>query len=165
MSTQSGVRLSVVIPAYNEEHRLPGTLNHALKYLASQSYRSEIIVVNDGSTDGSLAVLDRGREFLATLVPGVASAWETVHSLIRPPAAAVLLQTGRHAHEWANGGTKGRSIHILCQSVQNAACYSLICPMALQLAGCRACPRLVHCSLAWYRPRRNSARTDEHSTS
>ena len=29
-------------------------------------------------------------EFLATLVPGVASAWETVHSLIRPPAAAVL---------------------------------------------------------------------------
>jgi hypothetical protein len=29
-------------------------------------------------------------EFLATLVPGVASAWETLHSLIRPPAAAVL---------------------------------------------------------------------------
>src|SRR5512146_3246453 len=29
-------------------------------------------------------------EFLATLVPGVASAWETVHSLIRPPAASVL---------------------------------------------------------------------------
>ena len=29
-------------------------------------------------------------EFLATLIPGVASAWETVHSFIRPPAAAVL---------------------------------------------------------------------------
>lgn len=29
-------------------------------------------------------------EFLATLIPGVASAWETLHSLIRPPAAAVL---------------------------------------------------------------------------
>ena len=29
-------------------------------------------------------------EFLATLIPGVASAWETFHSLIRPPAAAVL---------------------------------------------------------------------------
>ena len=27
-------------------------------------------------------------EFLATLVPGVASAWETFHSVIRPPAAA-----------------------------------------------------------------------------
>jgi len=29
-------------------------------------------------------------EFLATLVPGVASAWETFHSVVRPPAAAAL---------------------------------------------------------------------------
>ncbi len=29
-------------------------------------------------------------EFLATLVPGIASAWDAVHSLIRPPAAAAL---------------------------------------------------------------------------
>lgn len=29
-------------------------------------------------------------EFFATLVPGVASAWETAHSLVRPPAAAAL---------------------------------------------------------------------------
>ena len=29
-------------------------------------------------------------EFIATLVPGVAAAWETLHSLVRPPAAAVL---------------------------------------------------------------------------
>jgi hypothetical protein len=29
-------------------------------------------------------------EFLATLIPGVASLWETVHTAIRPPAAAVL---------------------------------------------------------------------------
>ena len=29
-------------------------------------------------------------EFSATLFPGVATAWETLHSLIRPPAAAVL---------------------------------------------------------------------------
>jgi hypothetical protein len=29
-------------------------------------------------------------EFTATLVPGVASAWETLHSVIRPPAAAML---------------------------------------------------------------------------
>jgi hypothetical protein len=32
-------------------------------------------------------------EFTATLIPGVASAWETLHSLIRPPAAAVLAAT------------------------------------------------------------------------
>ena len=35
---------------------------------------------------GALAVV----EFMATLIPGVASAWETVHSAIRPPAAAFL---------------------------------------------------------------------------
>ena len=29
-------------------------------------------------------------EFTVTLIPGVASAWETLHSVIRPPAAAVL---------------------------------------------------------------------------
>ena len=29
-------------------------------------------------------------EFLATLVPGLASLWESVHTLIRPPAAALL---------------------------------------------------------------------------
>ena len=29
-------------------------------------------------------------EFVATLTPGVSSAWETFHSVIRPPAAAVL---------------------------------------------------------------------------
>ena len=34
----------------------------------------------------ALAVL----EFLATLIPGIASVWETVHTAIRPPAAALL---------------------------------------------------------------------------
>ncbi|HYD53656.1 MAG TPA: DUF4126 domain-containing protein [Gemmatimonadaceae bacterium] len=38
----------------------------------------------------ALALLLYALEFGATLVPGVASAWETVHSLVRPPAAAVL---------------------------------------------------------------------------
>ena len=37
-----------------------------------------------------LAVSLYSIEFLATLIPGVASAWETLHSLIRPPAAAML---------------------------------------------------------------------------
>ena len=29
-------------------------------------------------------------EFLASLIPAIASAWDTIHSLIRPPAAAIL---------------------------------------------------------------------------
>jgi hypothetical protein len=53
MSGQSSVRLSVIIPAYNEEERLPETLRQALDYLASEPYSAEIIVVNDGSTDAT----------------------------------------------------------------------------------------------------------------
>ena len=43
--------LSVVIPAYNEEERISQTLEHMISFLKRQGYRSEIIVVDDGSTD------------------------------------------------------------------------------------------------------------------
>lgn len=43
--------LSVVIPAYNEEKRLPQTLRATMGYLKKQSYAWEILVVNDGSHD------------------------------------------------------------------------------------------------------------------
>ncbi|MBZ5497123.1 MAG: glycosyltransferase family 2 protein [Acidobacteriia bacterium] len=46
-------RLSVIIPAYNEELRLPGTLRDVGAFLAAQPYESEVIVVDDGSTDGT----------------------------------------------------------------------------------------------------------------
>jgi dolichyl-phosphate beta-glucosyltransferase len=45
--------LSLVIPAYNEERRLGPTLNAILAYLANRPYTSEVIVVSDGSTDGT----------------------------------------------------------------------------------------------------------------
>lgn len=41
----------------------------------------------------TLALVLYALEFMATLVPGVASASETLHSLVRPPAAAVLAAT------------------------------------------------------------------------
>jgi dolichyl-phosphate beta-glucosyltransferase len=47
------LRLSVVIPAYNEALRLPHTLREVTAYLARQSYASEIVVVDDGSTDAT----------------------------------------------------------------------------------------------------------------
>ena len=45
--------LSVVIPAYNEASRLPGTLREVGDYLAGQPYDSEVLVVDDGSADGT----------------------------------------------------------------------------------------------------------------
>jgi len=51
MPSDADIRLSVVIPAFNEVHRLPRTLEDVLAYLARQSYSAEVVVVDDGSTD------------------------------------------------------------------------------------------------------------------
>lgn len=50
---------SLVIPAFNEAARIGQTLSDALAYLRSESPESELIVVNDGSTDATSAVVRR----------------------------------------------------------------------------------------------------------
>lgn len=54
---EKGVYLSVIIPAYNEEERVAGTIMNISKYLARQDYVSEIIVVNDGSKDKTAEIV------------------------------------------------------------------------------------------------------------
>jgi len=51
------VFLSVVVPAFNEEKRIKGTLDRIIRYLATKDFRSEIIVVDDGSRDGTIAAV------------------------------------------------------------------------------------------------------------
>ncbi len=48
--------LSIVIPAFNEEVRLANTLERIFVYLQQQRLASEVIVVDDGSTDATAAV-------------------------------------------------------------------------------------------------------------
>ena len=43
--------LSVVIPTFNEETRITGTLSRVIEYLSSQDYQWEVVVADDGSTD------------------------------------------------------------------------------------------------------------------
>lgn len=69
LSSPPSKKLSVVIPAYNEEQRLPGMLSDTLAYLASEavkdpSFTYEVLVVDDGSTDGTGEVVRKaaGRE-------------------------------------------------------------------------------------------------------
>src|ERR1043165_1617349 len=49
-------RLALVIPCYNEEHRLPA---EELRNFAVPGLELEIVFVNDGSSDGTLALLEK----------------------------------------------------------------------------------------------------------
>ena len=48
--------LSIIIPAFNEAERLPETLRKINAYLSAQDFPTEIIVVENGSTDGTYTI-------------------------------------------------------------------------------------------------------------
>lgn len=50
-------QLSIVIPAFNEENRLPATLDSVSQFLTEQGKSFEIVVVDDGSHDGTADVV------------------------------------------------------------------------------------------------------------
>ncbi len=50
--------LSIIIPSYNEELRLPATLERIAAYLSTSGRKAEILVVDDGSKDGTAAVAE-----------------------------------------------------------------------------------------------------------
>ncbi len=50
--------LSVIIPCYNEEKRIGKTLEAIHSYLKNQPYQSEIIVVDNGSTDSTAQIVN-----------------------------------------------------------------------------------------------------------
>jgi dolichyl-phosphate beta-glucosyltransferase len=47
-----------VVPAYNEAGRIDATLSEGRRFLDRQPYRAELIVVDDGSTDQTIAVCE-----------------------------------------------------------------------------------------------------------
>jgi dolichyl-phosphate beta-glucosyltransferase len=54
--------LSIVIPCYNEEERLPSTIERIERYLAGRDLGYELILVDDGSSDGTRMVMDAAAE-------------------------------------------------------------------------------------------------------
>jgi len=54
--------LSVVIPCYNEEQRLPRTIEQIERYLDAKEAPYELILVDDGSADGTRQVMDAAAE-------------------------------------------------------------------------------------------------------
>ena len=55
--------LSIIVPAYNEEQRLPQTLRNITSYVQDSGFAAEIIVVDDGSADDTARVVE---EFAAS---------------------------------------------------------------------------------------------------
>ena len=47
--------LSIVIPAFDEEDRIGSTLDAASRFLAEAGITAEVLVVDDGSTDSTVA--------------------------------------------------------------------------------------------------------------
>jgi dolichyl-phosphate beta-glucosyltransferase len=59
--------LSIVIPAYNEELRLPTSLAQIASYIRASGRQTEIIVVDDGSTDRTAAIAESFRSQMPDL--------------------------------------------------------------------------------------------------
>jgi dolichyl-phosphate beta-glucosyltransferase len=53
----NNIAYSIVIPAYNEGERLRATLEKVIAYVRGRNWNAEIIVVNDGSTDNTLKIV------------------------------------------------------------------------------------------------------------
>jgi dolichyl-phosphate beta-glucosyltransferase len=56
---QADPSLSLIIPAYNEAIRIGGTIREAVAWLTRQPYATELIVVDDGSDDGTADLAER----------------------------------------------------------------------------------------------------------
>jgi glycosyltransferase involved in cell wall biosynthesis len=67
MMTSRVPDLSIIIPSYNEESRLPATLDRIAAYLSDCGREAEVLVVDDGSKDGTAAVADYFRIKIPTL--------------------------------------------------------------------------------------------------
>jgi len=65
--TAAAPELSIIIPSYNEEARLPATLERIAAYVSASGRETEVLVVDDGSTDGTAALAETFREKLPSL--------------------------------------------------------------------------------------------------
>ncbi|MBI1749349.1 MAG: glycosyltransferase family 2 protein [Acidobacteria bacterium] len=59
--------ISIVIPAYNEERRLPRSLERICAYLKNRGWDGEVIVVDDGSTDRTAQIVTEWQKQIPTL--------------------------------------------------------------------------------------------------
>jgi dolichyl-phosphate beta-glucosyltransferase len=90
--------VSYIIPAYNEQDRLPASLDRLMAFLAAQSFDSEIVVSNDGSSDDTPRIV---RDRIAAGTPPRVTLRMVQHHPNRGKGAAIragmLAAAGDHA--------------------------------------------------------------------
>ena len=78
--------LSVVIPAFNEEQRIGSTLESVVSYLQGQSYSWQVLVIDDGSTDGTAEVAEKSslgeKRVVVKGVPHGGKGWAVKHGML-----------------------------------------------------------------------------------
>ena len=84
--------LSIIIPAYNEEQRLPNALQELTSFLEKQSYQAEVLVVENGSSDQTY---DVAQEF-SQKVPYVKALHEQQSGKGRAVKAGMLAAQGQY---------------------------------------------------------------------
>jgi len=89
--------VSIVLPAYNEEDRLPGSLERVVDFLGGRAFDSEIVVADDGSRDRTPEIV---RERIAAGLPAGVTLRLVQHERNRGKGAAirtgVLAARGRY---------------------------------------------------------------------
>jgi dolichyl-phosphate beta-glucosyltransferase len=63
----SELELSIIVPAYNEERRLPVALDRIRDFLAGRPESAEVLVVDDGSTDRTRAIVEERQKIWPAL--------------------------------------------------------------------------------------------------
>jgi dolichyl-phosphate beta-glucosyltransferase len=61
-SVKSAPELSIIIPSFNEEQRLPASLEKIARYIQEKRPNTEVLVVDDGSTDGTAALANSWKD-------------------------------------------------------------------------------------------------------
>ena len=63
--------VSLVIPSYNEENRLPSTVEAVIAYVDESPLRIELVLVDDGSSDGTRSIIEAAvdsREWISAIL-------------------------------------------------------------------------------------------------
>jgi dolichyl-phosphate beta-glucosyltransferase len=84
--------ISIIIPAYNEEKRLPATLQAVQEYLRREPWEfTEIIVVDDGSRDGTRQIAYQGEARVLTNPGNRGKGYSVRHGMLEAKGEWALL--------------------------------------------------------------------------